>query len=77
MSPIDFSSVLNTAINNLPGIIALIKGDHASRNPDAPALTDEQVISALKSAIASSLAKDEQWLAAHPPVPENPTGSGG
>jgi hypothetical protein len=64
--PIDTTSVINTAIVNLPGIIAIIKGDHAIRNPGAPLLTDEQVKAGLLSAIGSSLTQDEQWLAAHP-----------
>lgn len=64
--PIDATSVINTAIVNLPGIIALIKGNHASANPGAPPLTDEQVKAGLLQAIGSSLAKDELWLTAHP-----------
>lgn len=64
--PIDVTSVVNTAIVNLPGIIALIKGAHAAKNPGAPPLTDEQVKAALSQAVVSSLTKDEQWLAAHP-----------
>ncbi len=64
--PFDVTSVINTAIVNLPGIIALIKGEHAAKNPNAPLLTDEQVKAGLLSAVGSSLAKDEQWLAAHP-----------
>lgn len=63
--PIDTTSVINTAIVNLPGIIALIKGDHATKNPGAPLLTDDQVKAALSQAVVSSLTKDEQWLAAH------------
>ena len=64
--PIDVTSILNTAIVNLPGIIALIKGDHAAKNPGAPPLTDEQVKAGLLQAIGSSLAKDEEWLRLHP-----------
>lgn len=69
MSPIDINSILNTAIANVPGIIALIKGDHAARNPDAPLLTDEEVKKALLTAIDPSLMKDAMWLEEHK---ENP-----
>jgi hypothetical protein len=62
----DTTSVVNTAIGALPGIIGLIRADHAARNPGAPPLTDEQVMAGLQSAVASSVAKDEQWLAQHP-----------
>jgi hypothetical protein len=37
----DTTSVVNTAIGALPGIIGLIRADHAARNPGAPPLTDE------------------------------------
>lgn len=69
MSPIDITSVLNTAIANLPGVIALIKGDHAAKNPGAPLLTDEEVKKALLMAIDPSLLKDAAWLEANKPVP--------
>lgn len=61
----DLTPVIGLAIQELPSIISLIKGIHATQNPDAPALTDEDVIAALNAAIASSVAKDDQWLAAH------------
>lgn len=67
MSPVDTTSIVNTAIGALPGIIGLIRADHAAKNPGAPPLTDEQVLEGLSSAVASSVAKDEQWLAQHPP----------
>lgn len=62
----DYTGVINTAIGALPSIISMIKSQHQSNNPSDPPLTDEQVITALQSAVASSVAKDEQWLAAHP-----------
>jgi hypothetical protein len=66
------ASIVNTAIGALPGIIALIKSAHSTNNPDAPVLTDEQVLDALNQAVASSVAKDEQWLAQHPPAEKSP-----
>jgi uncharacterized protein (DUF362 family) len=65
----DYTSIFNTAIGALPGILALIRANHTSQNPDAPALTDDQVLEALAQAVASSIAKDEAWLAANPPRP--------
>lgn len=72
MSPVDTTSIVNTTIGALPGILALIRANHATANPDAPALTDEQVTLALQEAVASSVAKDEQWLAQHPVNPTPP-----
>lgn len=66
MSPVDPTSIINTAITNLPGIIALLRANH-QQPPGAPPLTDEEVTRALLMACDSSLAKDEQWLARHSP----------
>jgi len=66
MSPVDSTAIINTAITVLPSIIALIRG---SAPAGAPQLTDEEMLAALQRAIDSSLAKDDAWLAAHPPTP--------
>jgi hypothetical protein len=57
--PFDSTSVINTAIGALPSIIALIKSAHQQAAPDAPALTDDQVIAALHSAVVQTLAVDD------------------
>ena len=54
------------AIQNLPAIIDSLRGMFQRTNPSAPLPTDEEVISAYLQALASSLAKDAAWLAAHP-----------
>ena len=54
------------AIQNLPAIIDALKGMFLRANPGAPLPTDEEVIAAYQEALASSLAKDANWLAAHP-----------
>ncbi len=58
-------SIVNTAIQALPGILALIRANHQSP-VGTPPPTDAEIVTALQQAVASSLAKDEQWLAAHP-----------
>lgn len=62
----DVTGIFNTAMTVLPGIIAMIRENHRQANPDAPALTDQEVLEAFQQAVASSLAKGEAWLAAHP-----------
>ena len=59
------------AIQELPNIIALIK-DLFSKQDASSTVTDADVIAALQQAISSSLAKDDQWLAAHPDTPPTP-----
>lgn len=58
--------LLNVAIQELPAIIGWLKGAFHQNNPTDPVPTDEEVIAAYEAAVASSLARDEQWLAAHP-----------
>ena len=70
MSPVDITAITTTAINALPGILALIKANHAQQNPSAPPLTDVDVIKAMLDAIISTVAKDEAWKAAHPAAPQ-------
>ena len=58
--------LVTLAITELPNIIAMIRAAHATANPTAPPLTEDQVKAALLSAVASSIAKDDLWMAAHP-----------
>ena len=64
---LDTAALINTAIANLPAIFAWIRSAHAQAAPGAPPPTDAEVIAALQAAVASSIAKDDAWLAAHPP----------
>ena len=59
--------LLALAIQELPNIISLIKSWHQSANPGAPEPTDDEVIAALHAAVQSSIAKDDLWIAQHPP----------
>lgn len=58
--------LLAVAIDELPNVIAYLKGLFHQAHPDAPAPTDAEIIAAYESAFQSSLAKDDAWLAAHP-----------
>lgn len=60
-------------IDELPSIIGFAKSVFKAKNPDAPEPTSEQVIAAFNTAGASSLAVDDNWLAAHPPEADPPT----
>lgn len=52
-------------IEATPGIVDLVKSMFASKNPDAPQPTSEEVIAAYESLFASSVAKDEMIKAAN------------
>ena len=56
------------ALENLPAIIASLRDVFVKRNPDAPVPSDAEVIQAYQEALASSLAKDAEWLATHGPA---------
>jgi len=58
--------LIQIAISEAPAVIALLRGLFQQKNPSAPVPTDAEVIAAFEKAFKSSLAKDDQWLAAHP-----------
>lgn len=58
--------LVTIAIQEAPAVIALLRDAFATANPDAQVPTDEEVIAAYQQAFASSIAKDDDWLAAHP-----------
>ncbi len=62
------SPLVTIAIQELPGVIALLKGLFASSNPNDPQPTDAEVIAAYQAACESSLAKDADWLKQHPVI---------
>lgn len=58
--------LLGVAISQLPSIIAFVREERAKADPTAPTPTDDEVLAALAGAVASSIARDDLWLAAHP-----------
>ncbi len=56
-------------LQNMPGIIDLIKSFHQQQNPGAPPPTEEEIHLALLQAATSTIAKDDLWLASKPPTP--------
>ena len=59
-------ALLAIALQETPAIIESLKGLFAQQHPDAPVPSDADVIAAYQAALASSLAKDADWLAQHP-----------
>lgn len=64
------TTLIALAIKEVPAVIALLKARYSQQHPDAEVPTDEEVLAAYATAFQSSLAKDEEWLAAHPVVDE-------
>jgi hypothetical protein len=58
--------LIGIAIEELPVAIDWIKSAFATRHPDAPQPTSEEIIAARDEAYRSSLAKDDAILAEHP-----------
>jgi hypothetical protein len=67
--------LLAAAIQELPAIIEGLRRLFTTDHPEVPAPTDAEVIEAFNAAYASSLAKDQAWLAAHPEPPPAPVGA--
>ena len=59
-------ALIALAIQEAPQAIQLLKDLFKHNNPNEPEPTDEQIMAAWHTAFASSLAKDEAWIAAHP-----------
>lgn len=54
-------------IEEIPGIIQMIKDKVAKVDPTLPPLTDADAQAILLQAITSTIAKDDAYLAVHPP----------
>jgi hypothetical protein len=66
VTPPVLNPVVALAIEQAPNAIKLLMDAFASRHPNEPQPTSEEVEAAWQSAFTSSLAKDDAWLAAHP-----------
>lgn len=62
------AAIANVAVTVLPEILALVRSRHAAADPGAPTPTDADVLRGLETAVKDSIAKDDEWLAAHPPT---------
>lgn len=63
-------NLLSLVLQELPGIVAGVISLFKNQNPDSPEPTEAELLAALKQAVDSSIAKDDQWLADHPAKPE-------
>lgn len=70
------TTIVTTAINALPGILALLKANHAQQHPGEPEPTDADMLRGLEEAATATIAKDEAWKASHPVEPHEPNGNG-
>lgn len=61
MSPLE-----QLAIQEIPNVVDYLKSLFAKQNPTLPEPTSDEVIAAYRAGFASSVAKDDAWLAAHP-----------
>jgi len=68
MAQVDVNALIGLAMTELPSIITSLKDAFKKSNPNDPQPTDAQVIAAMLSAAASSIAIDENWKASHPAV---------
>lgn len=59
--------LLQLAITEAPRLIEWMKLIFKRDHPGLPEPTDAEVIAAWQEALASSLAKDDNWLSVHPP----------
>ena len=62
------TTITAIAIQELPALIGFLRAAFVSKNPGVPPPTDAEVIAAYSAALISSLTKDSDWLAAHPPT---------
>lgn len=58
--------LLALAIQQAPTVIAGLRELFQRDNPSAPVPTEAEVMAAFNAAFISSLARDTEWLAAHP-----------
>jgi hypothetical protein len=54
------------AVQQMPALIGFLKVLFVKHHPDLPVPTEAQLIAAAAAGFASSLAKDDAYLASHP-----------
>ena len=63
----DWTKLIGVIRVMFPSIVKLVQALIAHQNPDDPPPTSAEVLEAFRLACVTSLAEDEEWLAAHPP----------
>ena len=61
--------LIGVIIKELPALIGVVKDAFHKQQPGDPVPSEADIFVAFNAAFYSSLAKDEAWLAAHPPPP--------
>jgi hypothetical protein len=61
-----FTNITGAIVTVLPSVISLVQALFKKQHPDLPVPTSAEVMAAFLSTCSSTLAKDEEWLAAHP-----------
>jgi len=59
-------AIIGAVTTVLPSVIGLIQALSVKQNPGMPPPTSAEVLLAFNAACATSLAKDDEWLAQHP-----------
>ncbi len=58
--------LLAVAVENIPGIVALLKSAFAKKHPDQPQPSGAEIVAAYEQAFRDDLAADDAYLNSHP-----------
>jgi len=60
------TNITGAIVMVLPSVVSLVQAIFVKQYPGDPVPTSAEVLAAFGSACASSIARDDAWLAAHP-----------